>query len=306
MWCIPRLTKSIIPLLLLIANRCAAQGQSTTAGPDYRPRVEVQHTDFAAARANFKTQLRRIGPAPIEWQDVVVPPGFSEITYRSGDLRLKAWLSLPADFAKKHPALLYLHFGFDFSHENFDLVRPFRDAGYVVLLPTTRGENGQHGVFTMYYDEVSDVISAAGYLRNLPQVDPNRLFVTGYSVGGTLTMLASELDPNFRAAASISGTPDLATYLKYAGRAPYNAPFDPADQKEALIRSPLAWAESLKCPIRMYYGTTEDYFAIATPAMASAAKAKGIDAEALTVKGDHGDIGDAGISLALQFFQQFK
>src|SRR5215813_2361522 len=98
------------------------------------------------------------------------------------------------------------------------------------------------------------------------QVDPNRLFVTGHSVGGTLTMLASELYPHFRAAASISGTPDVATYLKYAGRAPYNAPFDPANAHEALIRSPLAWAESLKCPIRMYYGTDEDYFAIATPA----------------------------------------
>jgi dipeptidyl aminopeptidase/acylaminoacyl peptidase len=39
----------------------------------------------------------------------------------------------------------------------------------------------------------SDVVSAADYLRNLPQVDPNCLFVTGYSAGGTLTMLASEL-----------------------------------------------------------------------------------------------------------------
>jgi dipeptidyl aminopeptidase/acylaminoacyl peptidase len=301
-----RLTKTLSPFALLLANYCGAQDKSITAKPDYRPRVEVQHTDFAVARANFKTQLRRFGPAPIQWEDVATPPGFSEITYASGDLRLKAWLSLPADSPKKHPAILYLHFGFDFSHENFDLVRPFRDAGYVVLLPTTRGENGQHGVFTMYYDEVSDVINAADYLRGLPQVDPNRLFVTGYSVGGTLTMLASELYPHFRAAASISGTPDVATYLKYAGRAPYNAPFDPADPKEALIRSPLAWAESLKCPIRMYYGTTEDYFAIATPAMASAARAKGIDAEALTVKGDHDDIGGASIALALQFFQEFK
>ncbi len=91
-----------------------------------------------------------------------------------------------------------------------------RDAGYIVTLPTVRGENGQHGVFTMYYDEVSDVIKAAEYLKSLPTVDGNRLFVAGYSVGGTLTMLSSELYPHFRAAASISGTADLATYLPYA------------------------------------------------------------------------------------------
>ena len=283
-----------------------AQDKSVVAEPDYRPRVEVQHGEFATARANFKTQLRRYGPAPTEWQDTVVPPEASEITYLSGSLRLKAWLGLPADANKKHPAVLYLHSGFDFSKDSWDLVRPFREAGYVVMLPTVRGENGQHGVFTLYYDEVSDVMSAADYLKNLPQVDSNRLFVTGYSVGGTLTMLASELYPHFRAAASISGTPDVATYLKYAGRAPYNAPFDPADAREALIRSPLAWAENVKCPIRLYYGTEEDYFAIATPAMASAAKAKGIDAEALAVKGDHGSIGDTSIALALAFFQRFQ
>jgi len=306
-WTMPnyRRPATVILLVLSHAVHTKAQDKPVTVGPDYRPRVEVQHTDFATARATFKTQLRRIGPAPTEWGDVVVPAGASAITYPSGSLRLKAWLSLPAD-SKKHPAVLYLHSGFDFSEDSWDLVRPFREAGYVVMLPTMRGENGQHGVFTLYYDEVSDVVNAADYLRNLSQVDPNRLFVTGYSVGGTLTMLASELYSHFRAAASISGTPDVATYLKYAGRAPYNAPFDPADTHEALIRSPLAWAESLKCPIRMYYGTDEDYFAIATPAMAAAAQGKGVDAKALTVKGDHGSIGEVSIALALAFFQQFR
>ena len=226
--------RHLVAAVLLLLLRCTVhiRAQDGSAAPDYRPRIEVQHTEFAIARANFKTQLRRIGPVPTAWGDVVVPAGASDIAYPSGSLRLKAWLSLPAD-SKKHPAVLYLHSGFDFSMDSWDLVRPFRDAGYVVMLPTMRGENGQHGVFTLYYDEVSDVLNAADYLRSLPQVDPNRLFVTGYSVGGTLTMLASELYPHFRAAASISGTPDVATYLKYAGRAPYNAPFDAADAHEA-------------------------------------------------------------------------
>jgi dipeptidyl aminopeptidase/acylaminoacyl peptidase len=294
----------VILLVLFHPFHAGAQDKPSTEGPDYRARVEVQHNDFAIARGIFKTQLRRIGPAPTEWGDMTVPAGASAVIYPSGLLRLKAWLSLPAD-ARKHPAVLFLHSGFDLSEDSWNLVRPFREAGYIVMLPTMRGENGQHGVFTLYYDEVSDVMNAADYLRNLPQVDPNRLFVIGYSVGGTLTMLASELYPHFRAAASISGTPDVATYLKYAGRAPYNAPFDPADAREALIRSPLAWAESLKCPIRMYYGTDEDYFATVTPAMAAAAKTKGIDVEALAVKGDHGSIADASIALALAFFQQF-
>jgi dipeptidyl aminopeptidase/acylaminoacyl peptidase len=226
--------------------------------------------------------------------------------YPSGELRLKAWLSQSPDSAKKSPAVLFLYAGFDFYSEMWNFVQPFRDAGCIVMLPTVRGENGQHGLFTMYYDEVSDVINAAENLRNLPNVDPNRVFVAGYSAGGTLTMLASELYPHFRAAASISGTPDLTTYLKYAKGASFNAPFDPADSQEFLMRSAFAWAESLKCPIRLFYGTKETYFAIVTPAMDAAAKAHGIDAEAVAVEGDHSSNGDQTVILALQFFQQFK
>ena len=291
---------------LLSVTRCNAQEKTTSEEPDYRPRVEVQHADFAAARAQFKTQIRRSGPPPAQWEDVVIPQGAKEVTYPSGPLRLRAWLSQPADSGKKSPAILYLHSGFDFYAENWSFVQPFRNAGYIVMLPTLRGENGQHGQFTMYFDEVSDVINAAEYLRNLPTVDPDRLFVAGYSVGGTLTMLAAELYPHFRAAASMSGTADVATYLKYAKGAAYNAPFDPTDSQEALMRSALAWAESLKCPIRLFYGTKETYFAIATPAMANAAKAHGLDAEAIAVEGDHGSNAGRSLTLALQFFQQFN
>ncbi len=294
-----------ISIVLLSVPRRPAQEKTGAEQPDYRPRVEVQHRDFAAARANFKTQIRRGGPSPTQWEDSIVPAGVTEVTYASGPLRLKAWLSQSRDSAKKSPAILYLHAGFDFYAENWTFVQPFRDAGYIVMLPTLRGENGQHGVFTMYYDEVSDVINAAEYLRNLPAVDPDRIFVAGYSVGGTLTMLASELYPHFRAAASMSGTADVATYLKYAKGASYNAPFDPADSQEALMRSALAWTESLKCPIRLFYGTQETYFAIATPAMATAAKAHGLDAEAVAVEGDHGSNADKSLALTLQFFQKF-
>jgi hypothetical protein len=72
------------------------------------------------------------------------------------------------------------------------------------------------------------------------------------------------------------------------------------------MRSALAWAESLKCPIRLFCGTKETYFAIATPAMANAAKAHGIDAQAVAVEGDHGSNADKSLARALQFFQQFN
>jgi dipeptidyl aminopeptidase/acylaminoacyl peptidase len=167
-----------------------------------------------------------------------------------------------------------------------------------------RGENGQHGVFTMYYNEVDDVIYAAEYLRSQSFVDPDQMFVAGYSVGGVLALLAAEIYPYFRAAASISGSPDQALYLKYAKGARLNAPFDPDDLLEVQLRSPLAYAASFKCPIRLYYGTEEAYYTFVQARTAEIARAHGVDAQAIAVEGDHGSNVPKSIQVALGFFNK--
>jgi dipeptidyl aminopeptidase/acylaminoacyl peptidase len=273
-----------------------AQSSQSPPTPDYRPSVEIQHEDLATARSHFSSQILRQGPAPTEWDDLVTPNGASEVLYSSGNLKLKAWMSRPAD-AGKHQAVLYLHPGFALWSDAWEFTKPLRDAGYVLMMPTLRGENGQHGIFSMYFDEVSDVVSAAAYLRSQPDVDPNHVYVVGYSVGGTLTLLAAEIYEHFRAAASISGTPDLGPYLKYARGAKENAPFDVTNPKEVRIRSALAYASSLKCPIRIYYGTKEEYFAISAPRTAELAKQSGVNAEAVAVNGDHGSSAEESLGV---------
>jgi dipeptidyl aminopeptidase/acylaminoacyl peptidase len=172
------------------------------------------------------------------------------------------------------------------------------------MMPTLRGENGQHGIFTMYYSEVDDAISAAEYLRSQPFVDPNQVFVAGYSVGGVVALLAAEIYPYFRAAASISGSPDQALYLKYAKGARLNAPFDPDDLREVQLRSPLAYAASFKCPIRLYYGTQEAHYVFVQARTADIARVHGVDAQSIAVEGDHGSNVPKSIYLAVQFFRK--
>ena len=103
---------------------------------------------------------------------------------------------------------MFLHGGFCFDASDWEDAQAFRDAGFIVMLPNRRGENGQPGNFTMFYDEVEDVINAAEYLRKEAFVDDRKLYVAGSSTGGTLTMLAALTYPHFRAAASFSGSPD--------------------------------------------------------------------------------------------------
>ena len=77
-----------------------------------------------------------------------------------------------------------------------------------------RGENGLPGSYSMFYDEVEDVLAAADALARLSYVDAGRLSVAGHSVGGTLTLLAALASNKFRAAASFSGSPDQVAWSR--------------------------------------------------------------------------------------------
>src|SRR5262249_26913722 len=149
---------------------------------------------------------------------------------------------------------------FAFGADDWQQAQPFRDAGYVVMIPILRGENGQPGQYSMFYNEVNDVLNAADVLAKLPNVDGTRIYVAGHSVGGTLAMLAAMTSNRFRAAASFSGSPDQVKWSQLQEVIPFNE----NDQRELQMRSPLAFARSFKCPARLYYGDQEFLFESST------------------------------------------
>lgn len=163
------------------------------------PDITIQTEDYADAPKKFHTKLLREGPAPHQDCKTSKPPvGVSEIDFSSSALRLRAWLGSPSTQDKhKYPAVLFLHGGFCFDLSDWQETEAFREAGFIVMLPNRRGENGQSGNFTMFYDEVEDVISAAEYLRTQPNIDQTRLYVAGSSTGGTLNDAGSIGVPSF-------------------------------------------------------------------------------------------------------------
>jgi dipeptidyl aminopeptidase/acylaminoacyl peptidase len=264
------------------------------------PEVEIQKEDYGQARSRFKTKLIRKIASPQQSSAVKPPRGVSEIEFASDDLRLKAWVNRPADVTRKHPAVLFLHGGFAFDKDDWNLSQPYRDGGFVVLTPILRGENGQPGSFTLWYDEVDDALAAAKYLSDLPYVDGSRLFIAGSSAGGTLALLAAEASNRFRRAASFSASPDQVVLVKHAKM---DLPFDKTDPRELQMRSPLAYAHSFKCPVRIYYAT-QDHFVLTSERTATVAKERELDVEAVRIEGDHGSIVPEGIKQSIQFFQK--
>ncbi len=286
------------------AQAARANAQNALAPTAFPPQTE----DYAEARNKFKTKLLEQNPSPQPWDVVEVPPGVTELEYVSGQLRLKAWVSSsPGPGAEKKPAVLFLHGGFAFVEEDWEQAKPFRDAGYVVMIPILRGENGLPGSFSLYYDEVDDVLAAADVLAKLPHVDAKRLFVAGHTAGGTLALLAAMTSPRFRAAGAFSGSPDQGRGREDWGGGFLVSPFDPTDQRELQMRSPLAFPASFKCPVRLYFGSEELQLKSSCQKLADLGKEKKLDVAAVEVPGNimtSVEVAKAAMKQCIKFFQQ--
>lgn len=268
--------------------------------PD-QPRL-ITH-DYAKVRRRFRTKLLQKGPAPDKYEALATPPDGEQIFYRSGaggELELAAWVSKYKRGHHAKPGVLFLHGGNAMGAGQWQLLKPYAEAGFVVLMPSVRGENGQMGNFSGFYDEVDDVLAAADRLAHLPGVDPSRLFVAGHSIGGTLTMLAAMSTHRFRAAAPISGNPDA---FRFFNRYPQDIRFDDGNKHEFEVRSALCYAQSFKCPVHVVHGTEEDQFNDRAGLLAARARAAGIRIETDRVAGNHTSALPAEIEQSIRFFR---
>lgn len=283
---------------LLAAAAAVALPAAASAAEEPEPPLFAE--DYAAARSRFRTKLLRQGPAPDEGDPLDAPAGARRVSYRSGELELAAWLSEDAGSGgAKRPAILFLHGGNALWHGHWDLTASYRAAGYVVMMPAFRAENGQPGFFSGFYDEAGDALAAAAMLGALPGVDPARVFLAGHSVGGTLTLLAALTAPVFRAAAAFSPNPDARAFFR---RFPEDIRFDPADPREFEMRSAACYAGSFKCPVLMLHGSEETRSEDAIRLTAARAKAKGLDVRHGVVPGSHTSALPAETAESLGFF----
>lgn len=274
--------------------------------PPASPGMELQPIDYAVLRKTFHTRLTRRGRSPQAFQPLRAPQGARLLDYTSGQLTLKAVVGPVSDMGPRKPAVVFLHGGFAYGDDpgdsDWEMSQPYRDAGFVVMTPVLRGENGQPGDFSLYYNEVNDVLAAAEALARLPNVDPQRIFVSGHSAGGTLAILTALTSSRFRAAASLSGTLDQSRLRREPSAL---VCFEPQNLREFQMRSPVAFATSFKCPARLYYGSEELWAADETRRTAALARRRRLDVLAKVMAGDHFSSVPAGIRDSIAFFKRY-
>lgn len=248
-------------------------------------RAEVpEEQTFEQWRSNFETQLHTRGPSPQDYSYEPPPPGVEEVRYPSDGRQLMAWVSTP-EGPGPHPALMFCHGGFAFGSSDMDVCRPFLDAGYVVMVPTWRGENGNPGHFELFLGEVDDARAAAQWLTEQPTVDPDRIYAFGHSAGGGIAAVLSLLeDVPVRMTGSSGGVYDHGTFIGWMDIVPFEN--TPEERSRRLLLGNIA---HMQRPHIAYYGTQDWGFDETVSEASDEALAAGMDDmfRAEPIPGDH-------------------
>lgn len=262
--------------------------------------------EFNELRQDYKTKLITEGPSPMKNRELTLVDNASEITYKSGDLSLKAWISKNHEADKKYPAVVYLHGGFGFNEKNWEEAQAYIDAGFILMTPMLRGENGNPGSYELLYGEVNDLIAAAEYLSEQPYVDPDHIFLAGHSLGGGNAVIASMLPSKYNTVATFGAAPlDLKAELDANEKLKGIIPFDINEPKEFELRTPVKHPQYVNKPLHMFVETESHLPEIQNVTQSFIAKVKenGIEAEYYSVEGDHFSAVGEAIKKSIEIFK---
>lgn len=264
---------------------------------------EVYHVDAAGSIK----QCSHLNQAVLE--DVYVAE-YEKITVESQGVDIDGWILKPKDYdpSKTYPAILDIHggpktaYGEVFYHE----MQLWANMGYFVFFSNPFGGDGRGNEFTevrgkygtIDYENLMDFTDAV--LAKYPQIDKERLGVTGGSYGGFMTNWIIGHTNRFAAAATQRS---ITNWLSFFGTSDIGPDFG-ADHQLANIydnpeklwfHSPMKYAGNIKTPTLIIHAE-EDYRCPMSQAMQlySSLEDRGIPAKLCCFKGENHELSRSG------------
>ncbi len=133
-----------------------------------------------------------------------------EVSFNNQEIKITATLSIPSN-KTNYPAIVIIHGSGNSSRENL-WTTAYADAlikrGIAVLHPDKRGSGQTSGSWiTSNFSELADdAIAGVEYLKNLTDVDKDRIGVIGFSQGGHIVPIAASKSMDIKFAISISAS----------------------------------------------------------------------------------------------------
>ena len=197
---------------------------------------------------------------------------------------------------KKLPAIINIHGGPESQYKPglALLTQYFVHAGYVVVAPNVRGSSGYGKTYMALdnvekrLDSVKDIVALRDYLKNVPEVDIERIVLMGSSYGGFMVLACMAFYPNLWAAGvDIVGIVNFVTFLE--NTAPYRRALREAEygslEKDRKILdsiSPINSIDKIKAPLFVIHGANDPRVPLSeAEQVVSKLKEHGRDAELL-------------------------
>ncbi len=271
----------------------------------YRQKLqEIYHLDL---KNNKLEQRTRFNQTALKNKYVASP---KEFIYRAQNHLVKGWVLYPKNFdpSQKYPAILDIHggpktvYGKVYYHE----MQYWVNKGYIVLFANPRGSDGKGDAFadirgkygTIDYDDLMNFTDLV--IRKVPQLDMERLFVTGGSYGGFMTNWIVGHTNRFKAAAtqrsisnwlSFHGTSDIGFYFSkdQTGGHPN------IDTDKLWEQSPMKYAMQITTPL-LFIHSDMDYRCPIEQAMQlfTILKEKGTETKFVWFKGETHELSRSG------------
>jgi dipeptidyl aminopeptidase/acylaminoacyl peptidase len=232
----------------------------------------------------------------------VSTPRFMKYTGSDG-FEIHGWIMAPIGYepGKKYPAILNIHggprgvFGSVFHHE----MQLWAARGYFVIFCNPRGSDGRGEAFANLYGKYGDwdYVNIMEFtdkcLEICPDIDPERLGVTGGSYGGYMTNWIIGHTDRFKAACAQRS---ISNWITYEGTGDISYWFNPGEhggnfETNAQLLwdiSPMKFADKAKTPT-LFIHSDEDYRCYMGEgiAMYTVLKMNGVDARMVLFRGEN-------------------
>jgi dipeptidyl aminopeptidase/acylaminoacyl peptidase len=180
----------------------------------------------------------------------------------------------PAKFKGKRPVIIDIHGGPEAQFRPSFLGRYnyyLNELGVALLFPNVRGSTGYGKTFLTLdndykrEDSVKDILALLDWIATQPDLDKDRILVTGGSYGGYMSLaVAMKYSDRIRAAIDIVGISNFVTFLENTEsyrrdlrRVEYGDERDPKMREFLLKISPVNNASSIKKPLFVIHGKND-------------------------------------------------
>jgi cephalosporin-C deacetylase-like acetyl esterase len=209
---------------------------------------------------------------------------YDGVPYQGKPTRVFAWYGVPKDRKGKVPAMVLVHGGGGTAFKTW--VETWNKRGYAAIAMDTCGGVPRHpegakkgwqrhdfsgpngwgdfdGIDKPIHDQwtyhaVAAVVLGHSLLRSMPEVDPERIGLTGISWGGYLTNIVSGVDPRFKFASPVYGCGFLGENSSWVGR--FRAMGIEKARKWLTLWDPSQYVVYAKLPMLFCDGTNDHFY----------------------------------------------